>query len=775
MKEMYDWVAWHRELAKKIAEGDGDDFDEKIEEVADKVPEQKFALARLRKEPLSFFGFLRNSQSESNEVCEAVQDVFELETELFDPRELRDIIFPSIGTLLSRLATISPDVRKGDLLWRLFEQATKDNPDIKQEDWKDALDIDGVKVGTLTQALFLVNPDFFLPVDSAIDVCFPEGWREEKEKKIKGDGGYAEYLSARKEIKKKFPECEPYEIYTFLRWQKDKGAVSKDSEFFRVSTQTHGHQQGDSWSDFKDSNWVFVGGPGGGTHMGWGKMAEDGLSLVDLENMIEEEKLKGVRKRISPLYPVKGPKRGDIILVRTGITKGKAIGVVLENDYKRDDGLKEESKIHVLWINKSDSPLAGRTDQLGLALTPSTLPSYKYFANAEAYKSSFELIDKWRRESAESEEQVPSNHHKTGPNTREYPRLYPLNMILYGPPGTGKTYNTSHYAVAIIKNEPVEDVKDKEKYDDKEVKKLFDEYREQGRVEMVTFHQNYAYEDFIEGIRPVLRKKGQGQEREKGQGQEIEYELSQGIFKEISKRAEKKKTENYVLIIDEINRGNIAKIFGELITLIEESRRLGEEEETKVTLPYSGDAEKPFGVPNNLYIIGTMNTADRSIALLDTALRRRFEFKEMMPRPALLSDASTNIDGVNCKDLLEAMNKRIRILLDREHQIGHTYFLDVEDMKSLRKVFQNKIIPLLQEYFYDDYEKIALVLNNKDGNKDDFIKKEKIPKEFVGSDLIDKDRDVHELLPFDDDLWEEPGQYKKIYEGEEPENREPNG
>ncbi len=172
--------------------------------------------------------------------------------------------------------------------------------------------------------------------------------------------------------------------------------------------------------------------------------------------------------------------------------------------------------------------------------------------------------------------------------------------------------------------------------------------------------------------------------------------------------------EPYVLIIDEINRGNVSQIFGELITLIEEDKRLGNPEAIQVQLPYSKDW---FGVPPNVHIIGTMNTADRSVEALDTALRRRFSFIEMAPNPDLIKTEGKAengiVNGIDLSALLETINKRIEKLLDKDHMIGHSYFLSIEGLEDLKSVFQNKIIPLLQEYFFGDYGKIGLVVGSK--------------------------------------------------------------
>lgn len=447
-----------------------------------------------------------------------------------------------------------------------------------------------------------------------------------------------------------------------------------------------------------------------------------------------------------------------------------------------------------------------------------------------------------------------------------------LNQILYGPPGTGKTYHTIDKALEILGE-------NLESRDEKKAK--FDEYVKNGQIVFTTFHQSYGYEEFVEGIKPMINNEANSQE--------IQYEIKDGVFKELCEKANKNyflsnknkneidldklifefanyinqnfinkgdefplenkvnikkillnskdeyrsfllggsikspqrltidiikrdyldfknrkilsfkdikpkydsqsdyhgnaiyyfmfynklkefeniqnekfkiKKENlnsYIIIIDEINRGNVSKIFGELITLIEPSKRIGEKEELKVRLPYSGDE---FGVPKNVYILGTMNTADRSITSLDTALRRRFEFVEMMPDVSKLSD---NCKDVNLQELLKAINTRIEYLLDREKTIGHAFFIGVENLEDLKKVFQNKIIPLLQEYFYNDYALISAVLNDngmiyKDKEDDKYLQKIK------NLDNVDSDKVIYKFSDSKD--WKEET-FIKIYENDE--------
>ena len=456
-----------------------------------------------------------------------------------------------------------------------------------------------------------------------------------------------------------------------------------------------------------------------------------------------------------------------------------------------------------------------------------------------------------------------------------------LNTILYGPPGTGKTYNTVIYAVAICENKNIEDVQSEE-YE--KVLYRYNELKKEGRIAFTTFHQSFGYEEFIEGISPIIFE-----DNSDDCSGNIEYKIKSGIFKSFCEETEKitikndkfsinkdatiwkvtvgskvqndcfvnnyirigfgindkgtkefvnqinegdiiittdgnrknirgiaiatsdeayklentesdsttrdvmwlvrdinddvtilngnkwlqrktvsrlpnmnikdlmefaikknvelkethieKNNGSYVFIIDEINRGNISKIFGELITLIEDTKRKGMTEEMSTILPYSGSL---FSVPSNVYILGTMNTADRSIALMDTALRRRFQFVEMMPDTDILKNVT--VDGVEIAPILEKINERITFLYDREHTIGHAFFIKLigsPNINTLGSIFEKSIIPLLQEYFYEDYQKIQLVLgdNHKVDVSTKFIKDEevKVAEIFKGkaTDVID--------------------------------------
>lgn len=468
------------------------------------------------------------------------------------------------------------------------------------------------------------------------------------------------------------------------------------------------------------------------------------------------------------------------------------------------------------------------------------------------------------------------------------------NIILYGPPGTGKTYNSVRYAVAICDNLTLDEV-DNWTYAD--VMKRYNELKNADRINFVTFHQSYGYEEFIEGIKPIIDD----------ESNEVRYSVESGIFKDFCQKAvkpdndnidlsakiwlvrlngngkndlktfcfnnnvvrfnwndddakiyktsmEKIKVGDYVIsyceqsrfvdgigivssdelkfakeydsfnwqrdvkwlatnimedvkpinddkwlgnfeisstkiqvldllrivrkyndsiskdnnkpcifIIDEINRGNISKIFGELITLIEDTKRAGMSEEASVELPYS---HKSFSVPSNVYILGTMNTADRSIAMMDTALRRRFNFIEMMPKSGELE--GIEVEGVNIKKLLDAMNNRIEVLYDREHTLGHAFFMRLDSdstINDLKNIFKNKIIPLLQEYFYEDYEKIQLVLG--DNAKEDefkFIldKKIDITSIFKGNPNEVLDDDAKQYV-INDDAFDRVESYQQIY------------
>ena len=278
----------------------------------------------------------------------------------------------------------------------------------------------------------------------------------------------------------------------------------------------------------------------------------------------------------------------------------------------------------------------------------------------------------------------------------------PVNRILYGPPGTGKTYTSMAEAVALADGLGTDDPLLKPEARRKLIAR-YEELGELGRIGFVTFHQSYGYEDFVEGLRPAS-----------GRADGLALEVVPGVLRRMAAAAERS-DDPHVLVIDEINRGNISKIFGELITLIEPDKRIGGENPVRVLLPYSGADGSGFCLPPNLHILGTMNTADRSIALLDTALRRRFTFREMAPDPTVLS----KVVNIDLPAVLTAINDRIEFLIDREHRIGHAFFMGCASKPDVDAVMRDKVIPLLQEYFFEDWSRLAAVLGdagNKTGN-----------------------------------------------------------
>ena len=329
------------------------------------------------------------------------------------------------------------------------------------------------------------------------------------------------------------------------------------------------------------------------------------------------------------------------------------------------------------------------------------------------------------------------------------PKRPALNRIYYGPPGTGKTYALSR----LLETDYGKGRSD--------------------RFTFVTFHQSYGYEEFVEGLRPIL-----DEEVEAGQ---VRYEIRDGAFKELCDKARNDPDRHYAMVIDEINRGNIAKIFGELITLAEPDKREGGPNAITVALPYSGEA---FAVPPNVDIIGTMNTADRSLALLDTALRRRFEFEAVMPdtrdapgAPLAGLRVATEHHEIDIPRMLAAINRRIEALYDRDHCIGHAYFMalhDAEDgparMEALARVFRYKILPLLEEYFFEDWRKIRLVLadNRKPEPTSRFILDELAPEgdlhDLFGDDHGLENEAVRPLYTAQEEAFRNPLAYVGIYQ-----------
>ncbi|MFW6238461.1 MAG: AAA family ATPase [Halanaerobiales bacterium] len=369
---------------------------------------------------------------------------------------------------------------------------------------------------------------------------------------------------------------------------------------------------------------------------------------------------------------------GDIVIANKGTSKVMGVGEVREEGYSFHPE-REEFK-HTVSVDWNEN------------FSPQNIEEQKYWAMKTVYEISEDLYKKIK-DSDEDNGKEESEKHFTEIEKKTFARLKSnlkrkRNVILYGPPGTGKTYLALRYLKWC-------------KFQDKEIA-LEDEF--------VTFHPSFSYEDFIEGYRPVS-KEGI-----------LDFHLEDGVFKKLCRRAQRNGDKSYYLIIDEINRGDVAKIFGEMITLLEKDKR-GQ----TITLSQSGEE---FYVPDNVYIIATMNTSDKSVKMLDAALRRRFGFIECMPEYALIDEPIEEM-GLSPADILRQINRELRDIEDREKQIGHSYFMldgrQVETVEELREAYLYEIIPLVAEYCYSNYAKIGEIIG------DDFIdsENERLEEEFL--------------------------------------------
>ncbi len=862
MTEKYTWVPFYIELADKILtyKNDRKTLILNIKK-AHNLSKKELPKIEVNNDNISdidpftvFALFNRGTQSDDarRSLCAGFKNAFNIEADV--PSDFHGI--PKFNYNQYCFYPYADDEKRDsncfNTLWELFSEAIglsngENNKSKFEECFENALKLHLVALPKITMGLFQVRPNTFVSLDGNTKTLIEN--KLNKKIYIQNGSDYLRLCSEVNDFIQSNPECNTLPKFSSLAYNKKaQEKAAPTNEWFPAKEEYDPQISKEQWLDF---------------------MNNSGLFNDNYKHFLS-------------------------VMLDIG---GQASCAQLANKYGNTTAHYSMTAVHLAEqiATYTNCPLS--KDEDGKNRYWTILFVGKYATDDE--KGSF--IWKMRDELKEALESLNLTEANTVYEEKQNTDVA-LNTILYGPPGTGKTYNTVIYAVAIIENRTIDSVR-AESYSD--VVKRYNDYKADGLVEFTTFHQSYGYEEFIEGIKPVMSSDSDEQK-------DIEYDISSGLFKSFCEKASRPilknkeqdiginasptiwkvslegtgsnptRTEclsnghirigydgygenitsetdfgtyggknvldafiykmkigdivlscfssttidaigvvtgdyewhdeyerykrlrkvnwlvknicediveangstmtlssvyrlkislsdvmaivsknsaeadeveanckNYVFIIDEINRGNISKIFGELITLIEPTKRIGQTEGASVKLPYS---KKPFGVPDNVYLIGTMNTADRSISTIDTALRRRFQFKEMQPDPDILKGIF--VEDISIKELLKRMNLKICALYDREHTIGHAYFTCLKrnpTIEALASIFENSIIPLLQEYFFEDYEKIRLVLgdNKKSDRSEQFITKDETNyfELFGNTDFDTDDTFRYELNP----------------------------
>ena len=764
MKEIYSWVPWFSELCQKIADNDSEYLAEKAREIPWKRDGTDPGLVQYGNEnidPFSFVYTLAGYQTSKTRIYPRINEVFDLRSEL--PLDVEEaFIFPTpilVNTLFHSGGKGDPE-----LLWRLFRNAVKGIDAVSAEDFEAAQRINGVKAPSLTQTLFLINAYEFLPFDNSSQPLMRE--KDRPADSITFDA----YRSFIERTAGSFPGCSLFEINVLFYLSNNKNEKDRlqinPGNIWQISSLAYGADREDCWYQFEEENCAFTGGTG---KVGWPEYdpTSDEL-LYQLDKPQKGDVILarkggigrgvGVIYRNDYAYEISADARIHVIWICKqdknlggkwsrfkAFTRANTIADDFRAAYPEAFEFLDRFRVAPRPPPKTQSIQHGlNTILYG---PPGTGKTYATMSRSVEICDGVQLDGEELRnryvELAEQGRIVFITFHQSYGYEEFIEGIRPLEkdgeVVYEVQDGVLKRLAISAKPLfdfellwsEFLENarkEPLFITKEKNKkctldFEDESAVTLQEE--DSGRRHRIT--QKQVEELWESGLRTdpnevTVTEIGSRAGLVSGAASYlwVIYRELWNLSMEVRNRSGTLNggKKNFVLVIDEINRANISKVLGELITLLEEDKRAGANNELTVTLPYS---KQTFVLPSNLYILGTMNTADRSIALLDTALRRRFRFEEIPPDPSLLAEAAARSE-VDLQSVLTLINERLEYFVDRDHLIGHAWLMGVENRTELDEVMRHKIIPLIAEYFYDDWRKVQAVL----GATDAFITKKRL-------------------------------------------------